>query len=274
MSRAVRRRVISKFNISDGSIIVITGANRGLGEELAKLFIIDGFVVVNLAREKATYIHERLVNVTCDVSSYDQVKQAAQYITENIGIPNILVNNAGVAQFDSIDNMSIDAIEETIDVNLRAHFYTTKTFLGGMKKSNKRCWIVTVSSALGYLSPAFLAAYGASKAGAVAFHESLTAELRYTNQNLKISTLLVTPGQLDTQMFKDVTANRLFAPVVSKEQAAKAVYHSMQEGACHCALPFYVRFLPIVRCLPDFLARFLRYASGMDQSAYNAVSVH
>ena len=153
-------------------------------------------------------------------------------------------------------------------VNLLSSFYTIKTFLPDMLNI-KRGYIVTIASTLGYMSPARLSAYGASKSGLIALHESLTYELGSPTLNTTgVKTLLICPGQLKTHLFEGVrTPSTLFAPEMDPKDVARQVLKAVTYGCRgEIKLPFYGNFLPIFRSVPWPIVAMMRYISGIDTS--------
>ena len=173
-------------------------------------------------------------------------------------------------------------ISRNFRVNLLSHFYTLQTFLPGMLRQ-KRGTIVTVSSVLAHLGCKSLctstlypreqpvtdsirpADYTAAKAGLIALHASVTAELP---SEADIKTLLVTPGQLSTPLFAGVrTPSNFFAPVVEPVEVAKEIIAAVDGGMSgEISLPLYARWIKLLGVLPPGLQQVIRWASGMDPS--------
>lgn len=131
----------------------------------------------------------------------------------------------------------------------------------------KRGYIVTIGSTLGYMSPARLSAYGASKSGLIALHESLTYELGSPTLNTTgVKTLLICPGQLKTHMFNGVrTPSTLLAPELEPKIVAKQVLKAVTYGCRgEIKMPYYGNFLPLFRSVPWPVVAVLRYITGID----------
>ncbi|TID30256.1 hypothetical protein CANINC_001136 [Pichia inconspicua] len=253
-------------------IVLVTGGSSGLGKEISSLFhqrgakvVVFDLVLPEMGSEN--YL-EGVHYYVCDVSNPDDVKVKAKQVLEDVGIITILVNNAGIVSGEKILDLSFDQIEKTISVNLLSSFYTVKTFLPYML-DEKRGYIVTIGSTLGYMSPARLSAYGASKSGLIALHESLTYELGSPTFNTSgVKTLLICPGQLKTRMFDGVkTPSTLFAPELDPKDVAKQVLKAVTYGCRgEIKMPFYGNFMPIFRSVPWPIVAGLRYISGIDTS--------
>lgn len=131
--------------------------------------------------------------------------------------------------------------------------------------------LVTVSSILGRLGASNLSAYTGSKASAIAFHTSLAAELR---GSLKIKTLLVTPGQLDTGMFSHIKLDwirNFFGPVLEVRELALRIVDTIDAGEGGViALPAYANWIAWQQILPRSIQNWLKRWSGVDTAAMMA----
>lgn len=187
-----------KKNVAN-SVVVVTGAARGLGREMARIFAGLGAKVVLLdidqARNNETAKAIRSeggkgFSFTCDVTDEDQVKKVAQKIGRLIGEVDILVNNAGIAQSMPILNMNPNQIRRTMEVNTLSHFWTIQEFLPKMLERRKG-HIVAVSSMAGLIGAANYTEYCASKFAIMGLMLSLERELAQSDegQNIRVSTV-------------------------------------------------------------------------------------
>ncbi|CDK26087.1 unnamed protein product [Kuraishia capsulata CBS 1993] len=252
--------------------VLVTGGGSGLGREIAIQFKNTSATVIVLDvsipdEDDENYI-PGVKYYKCDVSKRSEVIKIGRLIKDEIGDVAVLINNAAITNGKAILDIDFEDIEKTVQVNLLSSFYTIKTFLPDMIK-NKRGYVVTIASVLGYMSPARLSAYGASKSGLIALHESLTYELgppAFTANGVK--TLLVCPGQMKTNMFKGVkTPSTLLAPELDPKYVAKSVLKAVFMGRRgEIKLPFYSNFIPLFRAMPWPVVEVARCFSGIDQS--------
>jgi short-subunit dehydrogenase len=128
--------------------------------------------------------------------------------------------------------------------------------------------IVTISSVLGHLGAANLSAYTASKAALLALHQSLRAELAQNPDAKDIKTILVTPGQMGTQMFAGLkTPSNFLAPIVTPAEIAKEIISMIEKGdSGEVALPLYSKYIQILGVLPFGVQHLVRRWSGMDKA--------
>lgn len=254
----------------DRDTVVVTGGASGLGHELVKLLAKKGTKHIFVLDIIEPVPSQRVDNVTyyhCDVGSEESVNKIAARITKEVGHATVLINNAGVTVGKTVGDLTMEEINRTLRVNLVSAFITTKAFLPGMLEL-QRGYIVTVSSVLGHMSPAKLSVYGASKAGLIAFHESLTYELGSPSQTTRgVKTMLVTPGQMATPLFDGVqTPNEWLAPVLKPADVASKIVTSMEKGSIETiSTPLYTQFIPMFRSLPWRPVEVARRFSGMDR---------
>ena len=125
--------------------------------------------------------------------------------------------------------------------------------------------IVTMSSVLGQIGASRLTDYTAAKAAVTALHKSLTAEL---NSSPNIKTILVSPGQLSTPLFKGVqTPSSFFGPVIEPVDVAREVIAAIDAGSsANLAMPFYARWIDWMNVFPIGVQAILRKLSGVDSA--------
>ena len=138
----------------EGRVAIVTGASRGIGSEIAKQLAIAGAKVACVAtseanaKKTADEIGAMAATFGCDVSDPAAVEQTVKEVTEKLGVPTILVNNAGIARDTLMMRMSEDDWDRVIDVNLKGSFNFIKATQRGMMKER---WgrIVNISSVVG-----------------------------------------------------------------------------------------------------------------------------
>jgi all-trans-retinol dehydrogenase (NAD+) len=160
-------------------------------------------------------------------------------------------------------------IEATFKINTLALFWTGKAFLPDMIGRN-RGHIVTMGSASGYIGVAKLSDYAASKWAAVAFDESLRAELKRSAP--AVVTTIVCPYYVNTGMFHGVkTRFPLLLPILDEEFVAARIVGAIQRNQRRLVMPRLVGLVPLMRMLPvplfDALADFLGINASMDEFA-------
>ncbi len=179
---------------------LITGASRGIGEEIAGMLAGEGYdLVCKNSGERLTRLRERLQRecgirceaAVCDVSDSGQVEM----LFEIIGEVDVLVNNAAVSYVGLLTDMSVEKWREVLDTNLSSLFYTCRAAVPGMvrKKAGK---IINISSVWGSAGASMEVAYSASKGGVNSFTKALAKELAPSNIQVNAAAF----GVIDTQM--------------------------------------------------------------------------
>lgn len=122
-----------------------------------------------------------------DITSRVSVKEVASQIRKDHGDPTVLINNAGVGFGGTILDEPDEKIRLTLEVNTISHFWTVKEFLPSMIQKDHG-HIVTVASIASFVGIGEITDYSCSKAGALAFHEGLTQEIRHFYGSKRIRT--------------------------------------------------------------------------------------
>lgn len=153
----------------------------------------------------------------------------------------------------------------TFRTNTISQYHLTSLFIPPLLSHPLGGTIVTISSILSKLGASHLSAYTASKAALIAYHASITAEL---SAHPKIKTILVTPGQLSTEMFSNVQQGpvaNFFGPVVEVQDLAMEIVRMIDQGKGGLiALPTYARWISCLDILPVGLQKLFRDLAGVD----------
>ncbi len=179
---------------------LVTGGSKGIGFGVAKALLQMNYNVAITSRslssaEKAAgklSEYGDIIGLEADVRSFESQKNAVQKLLDKWGRLDVLIANAGLGHFGSVDQLSVDDWKETIDTNLTGVFYSVKTCVEALKKS--KGYIITISSLAGTNFFAGGAAYNASKFGLTGFTQAIMLDLR--NEGVKVSTIM--PGSVST----------------------------------------------------------------------------
>ena len=187
-----------------GKNALITGGGRGLGKAVAVALANEGVNVGITGRNeeslKTTVAELEKLGVKAAYSVFDveemaQVEQGVASIASQLGGIDILINNAGVGDFGSFEDMPVETWEKVMKVNLFGVYYVAKATLPYLKQ-NKEGDIVNVASTAGLKGGPNMSAYCASKAAVISLSQSLMAELRKFN----IRVITLTPSTIATDM--------------------------------------------------------------------------
>ena len=198
--------------------VVITGANRGIGLELAKHYKEQGDEVIAICRQSSEELDDiaSMVIEGIDVSDADSVEQL-KIVLSNQTI-DILINNAGLFLNETLKDMNFDSIEEQMEVNAYGPLRVTTTLLPQLKEGSK---IANITSRMGSIADNTSGnyyGYRASKAALNAFGKSLAEDLKPQG----ISVAQLHPGFVQTRMVG-------FNGDISPEQAAKGLAQRIEE---------------------------------------------
>ncbi|MBI5088787.1 MAG: glucose 1-dehydrogenase [Actinobacteria bacterium] len=185
----------------DGRVALVTGGARGQGAAIARCFVREGARVVvgdvldDLARSVAASLGDRAMHVHLDVTDEASWTAAASAAVERFGPVDALVNNAGVLQVSRLEEMSLGAFRDVLDVNLVGAFLGIRTVAPLMRAAGGGT-IVNTSSVAGAVGMAGLGAYAASKSGIGALTKCAAIEL--AADHIRVNAIV--PGRIDTEM--------------------------------------------------------------------------
>lgn len=193
------------MKLLEGQTVIITGASRGIGKGIAKVFAQQGANIAFTYRssdEKAKQLEKELSTNGCkakgyksDASDFDAAQQLTSDILEEFGSIDVLVNNAGITKDGLLMRMSEEDYDKVMDVNMKSVFNMTKAVLRPMLKQRKGS-IINMSSVVGVKGNAGQANYSASKAAINGFTKSTALELG--SRNIRCNS--IAPGFIETEM--------------------------------------------------------------------------
>ncbi len=170
--------------------VVVTGGSEGIGKALVAALAARGATVAHCSRRGGDG------GLACDVRDAAQVSAFATRVLAELGTPTILVNNAGIARWGAVAEMSVEDWDTVIGTNVTGMFLVTRAFLPAMLKAGTGT-IVNVASLARRNGIANGAAYSASKHAVLGFSRSLMLEVR--RQGVRV--VAVCPGSVDTAIF-------------------------------------------------------------------------
>jgi NAD(P)-dependent dehydrogenase (short-subunit alcohol dehydrogenase family) len=189
----------------DGKVTVVTGAARGLGRAVARLYALEGAVVYALdmlEEEVATLAEEPgdLRPRRMDVTDAGDVAATLATIEAEAGRIDVLVNNAGIIFFKPVENVEVAEWDRLLAVNLRGPFLCVKAVAPGMKRRRSGA-IINVSSNAGVVGGLDESTYCASKFGLEGLSRALAKEFETFN----VSVNTITPGHPMHTAMSEVT---------------------------------------------------------------------
>jgi 3-oxoacyl-[acyl-carrier protein] reductase len=200
-----------------GRKALVTGATRGIGRAIAEALMDAGASVAICSRsahdieiavsEMASRSKSKVIGKAADVSKKEDVANLFQFVDQEFGGLDLLVNNAGVGVFKTTAELTDDDWHRTIDTNLTGVFYCCHEALSRMR-NRKDGYIVNIGSLAGKNAFAGGAAYNASKFGLKGFSEAMMLDHRH--EGIRVSCVM--PGSVATGFGSGNQADWKIAP--------------------------------------------------------------
>lgn len=265
----------------NGKRVVLTGASGGIGEEIVSALTEQGaqLVITGRNQQKLAQIAHRVREkggvcdvVVADLGTAEGIFDVQQAV-HALGHIDLLINNAGVSEFEAFDMQSDDAIERLLHINLISPMKLTKRLLPYLKATECGL-IVNIGSTFGSIGYPGFSSYCASKFGLRGFNEALSRELADTNVDVCYIAPRATQTAINSQQVADMN-DALGVKADSATWVAEQVVRAVQKGSHRVYLgwpeKFFVRMnalFPgivansIIKQLP-IIRRYLAIAPGV-----------
>ena len=190
----------------ENEIALVTGASRGIGQAIAMELGSAGATVIGTATSESgaqkitDYLKESGIKgygLTLNVTDAESIDALFAKMKADVGMPSILVNNAGITRDNLLMRMKDDEWMDIMDTNLTSIFRLSKACMRSMMKARKGR-IISITSVVGAMGNPGQTNYAAAKAGVVGFTKSLAREIG----NRGITVNAVAPGFIETDMTK------------------------------------------------------------------------
>lgn len=195
-------------------VIVVTGASRGIGRNIAYNLAVNGYTVIanyNNSEIEAIKLQNELKDQGIEidifkgnVSKSQDARKLVDYTIEKYGRIDVLINNAGISQTKLFTDITDEDWNNMINTNLKSVFYMCQETIPNMI-SRKEGLIINISSIWGITGASCEVHYSVAKAGVDAMTKSLAKELGPSN--IRVNS--IAPGIIDTDMNKYLTENEL-----------------------------------------------------------------
>ncbi len=207
---------------------LVTGGTKGIGYGIAEALMNEGINVAITGRTKETAAEAakklnskgndraQAIGLEADVRSYESQQKAVAETINKFGTVDIVIANAGLGHFGSVEDISVEEWKETIDTNLSGPFYSLKASVDQLKKN--KGYFISISSLAGTNFFKGGSAYNASKFGLTGFTQAAMLDLR--DHGIKVSTIM--PGSVSTHFAGNEPAEK-DAWKIQKEDIGKLV---------------------------------------------------
>ncbi len=256
-----------------GTLVLVTGASSGIGAAVARAAARAGARVALLARStdalvslaaEITAAGGHAAAYPCDLTDPAAVARAAAAIGQDLGVPDLLVNNAGAGRWLAVEETPPEEIVSCMAAPYTAAFLVTRAFLPAMLSRNTGM-IVNVTSPAGFLAVPGAAAYSVARWAMRGFTDALRADLHGTG----LRAMLFMPGKVSSPYFahnpgseERIPGLGAWIPTLTPEQAADALLRGVRRDARQVVVPLMLRiFLTLHQIFPR-LVEWLTWRSG------------
>ncbi|MEQ1588555.1 MAG: SDR family oxidoreductase [Cyclobacteriaceae bacterium] len=187
----------------ENKVVLITGGSRGIGYGIAEALVRQhGRVAITSrsqksADEAAAQLNKLgngpVIGIEADVRDFNSQQKAIDLVLKTWGQLDVVVANAGLGYFGSVETITVEQWKETMDTNLTGVFYSVKASVAALKQS--KGYLITIASLAGTNFFEDGAAYNASKFGLVGFTQAAMLDLR--KYGIKVATIM--PGSVATE---------------------------------------------------------------------------
>jgi len=258
-------------------LALITGASSGIGAETANQLALKGATVILLARnaDNLKKVASQIINnggkshyYPIDLTNIKEIENTCKTIKKEIGIPDIIFNNAGVGKWRFVEETTEDDALEMIKVPFLSAFFITKAFMPEILKRNSG-YIINMTSFAGVFAFSGATSYIASRKAMVGFHEALTADLYHT----KIRTAISYFAKVESSFWNNNPGSEIrlpkaqvLIPSITAEKAAKTIVKGIQNNRSKIRAPFMIPVIEFLAWLTPQITRLVLHLSGFNKT--------
>jgi len=193
----------------ENKVVAITGAASGIGKEIALLFEQHGakIALLDCDKEKLGELSEQhpenMKSFCVDITDEQDVVSTFKMIEDTLGVPDVLVNNAGIFTAGIITETDYEVWKKILDVNLNGAFLCAKYAIAAMLRAGKSGSVINIASEAGIAAICGQVAYNVSKAAMISLSQCMAVD--YATQNIRVN--CVCPGRVHTPLVQHIIDN-------------------------------------------------------------------
>ena len=185
----------------EGKVAVVTGAAKGIGEQITRKFVSEGAKVVAVDLTELSYKLEGVAGYQLNITNREACKVFADYLQETYGQVDILVNNAGITKDALLQKMTDEMWDQVIDVNLTGVYNLSKHIAPMMITAGKGS-VINIASVVGEFGNIGQSNYAATKAGVYGLTKTWAKEFARKGAAVRVNA--ISPGYVMTDMMQTV----------------------------------------------------------------------
>jgi all-trans-retinol dehydrogenase (NAD+) len=226
----------------DDKTVLITGGASGIGKIMVRLMLERKAKVIiwdinqeSIDRTIAEFSNKgEIFGYSVDVSNLEQIQATAKKVKSEIGIVDVLINNAGIIVGKYFNEHTASEISKTMDINANAPMYITMEFLEDMMSQNSG-HICNIASSGGLVSNPKMSVYAASKWALIGWSDSLRLEMKQLDKKVNVTTIM--PYYINTGLFDGVKSK---IPILEPEAAALTIVKAIEKNKKMISIPGYI----------------------------------
>ncbi|KAA2263721.1 SDR family NAD(P)-dependent oxidoreductase [Solihabitans fulvus] len=262
-------------------LVLITGASKGIGAATAEAFAARGAHVLLVARdaealsaraERIAAIGGRATAFPADLADGDQIGPLAERVREQVGVPDVLVNNAGVGRFLFLEETPVEELLAMTAVPYLAALLLTREFVPDMRRRGSG-WLVTVNSPVSRLCWPGATGYAGARGGL----RGLTTALRLDLRGSGVGVSEVVPGKVSSEYFVNnpgaeqrIPKIAALIPTSTPEQVAARIVDAVARERREVMFPWQLRAFELSARFAPRLTEWLTWRTGSGRFGPNA----